>query len=106
MRKCKCKSDMEYVGSMGNDGRYWCPECGRYSQSYACVPMEWKTPRNLPKAEASDAVLCAVPIVAGDSYGIQFLCSACDFPKDETLTMDMKHCWNCGVKLDLEKCDY
>jgi hypothetical protein len=55
---------------------------------------------------SSHAVLCAVPIVAGDSYGIQFLCSACDFPKDETLTMDMKHCWNCGVKLDWEKCDY
>ena len=63
-------------------------------------------PRHLPKAEASDAVLCAVPIVAGNSYGIQFLCSACDFPKDETLTMDMKHCWNCGVKLDWSKCEY
>lgn len=63
-------------------------------------------PRNLAKPEASHAVLCAVPIVAGNSYGIQFLCSACDFPKDETLTMDMKHCWNCGVKLDWSKCEY
>jgi hypothetical protein len=63
-------------------------------------------PRNLLKAEASDAALCAVPIVVGNSYGIQFLCSACDFPEDETLTMDMKHCWNCGVKLDWSKCEY
>lgn len=40
------------------------------------------------------------PIIAGDSYGIQHLCSACDFPKEDTLTFDMKYCWNCGAKID------
>jgi len=48
----------------------------------------------------SDGVLCAVPIQAGDSNGVQFLCSKCNFPKNDTLTMDMKYCWNCGIKLD------
>ena len=40
------------------------------------------------------------PIEAGDSYGIQWLCPNCDFPSNDTLTMDMKYCWNCGIKLD------
>lgn len=57
------------------------------------------------KADGDYAVLCAVPIIAGDSYGVQFLCSACDFPKNDTLTMDMKYCWNCGIKLDWSELD-
>ena len=41
------------------------------------------------------------PIEAGDSYGLQFICSHCtDFPKVESLTIDMKYCFNCGVLLD------
>jgi len=52
---------------------------------------------------SSDAVLCAVPIQAGDSYGVQFLCSNCNFPPNDTLTMDMRYCWNCGAKLDWQE---
>lgn len=40
------------------------------------------------------------PILAGNSYGVQFLCSFCDFPKYDTLTFDMKYCWNCGAEID------
>jgi hypothetical protein len=40
------------------------------------------------------------PIEAGDSCGIQFLCSNCNFPKNDTLTFDMKYCWNCGCEID------
>lgn len=52
------------------------------------------------EAERLTAGSVAVPITAGDSGGIQFLCSVCDFPKNDTLTMDMSFCWNCGIKLD------
>jgi hypothetical protein len=40
------------------------------------------------------------PIAVGDSHSIQHLCSNCDFPKEDTLTLDMKYCFNCGCKLD------
>ena len=40
------------------------------------------------------------PITSGDSLGIQFLCSNCNFPKNDTLTFDMKYCWNCGCGID------
>lgn len=40
------------------------------------------------------------PVQFGSGYGVQFLCSNCDFPKNDTLTFDMKYCWNCGCKLD------
>ncbi len=43
------------------------------------------------------------PIQAGNSYGVQFLCSHCEFPKNDTLTWDMKYCWNCGCKLDWDE---
>lgn len=44
-RECVCGEQMEYVGSMGGDGRFWCPRCGRYSQSYVCTPTMWRVPR-------------------------------------------------------------
>ena len=40
------------------------------------------------------------PLEIGNSDAIIFYCSKCDFPKNDTLTFDMKYCWNCGVKLD------
>jgi len=40
------------------------------------------------------------PIQAGDSHGAQFLCPSCDFPKNDTLSLEMKYCFNCGTKLD------
>ena len=46
MRTCICETDMEFVGSF-SDGRYWCPKCGRYSQSYACEPTRVLTPEAL-----------------------------------------------------------
>ena len=41
-----------------------------------------------------------IPIKSGNSHGIQFLCSRCAFPDNDTLTMDMNYCFNCGCKLD------
>lgn len=40
------------------------------------------------------------PIESGNSYGVQFLCSCCNFPKYDTLTFDMKYCWFCGARID------
>lgn len=47
-----------------------------------------------------NVTLNVVPITTGDSNGVQFLCSSCDFPKNDTLTLNMKYCWNCGIKID------
>jgi tRNA(Ile2) C34 agmatinyltransferase TiaS len=47
MRICKCDTEMEFLGN----GRYWCPECGRYSQSYVCEETEWRTPRIIKENE-------------------------------------------------------
>ena len=49
MRTCLCKAPMEFVGHNA-DGRYWCPECGRYSQSYVAHPTVWRTPKMLKYA--------------------------------------------------------
>jgi hypothetical protein len=57
MRKCICGADMEYVGSMGDDGRYWCPNCGTYSQSYMLEETVWKTPKILDKIKQIKEVL-------------------------------------------------
>jgi len=40
------------------------------------------------------------PIEAGNSYGIEYRCSHCDFPKNETLLWRDRYCWNCGCELD------
>ena len=39
------------------------------------------------------------PVQEGNNYGVRYVCN-CDFPEDDTLTLDMKYCFNCGTKLD------
>ena len=45
------------------------------------------------------------PIEVGDSYGVQFLCSRCDFPKNETLVFEFKYCPFCGAEIDWSEWD-
>ena len=52
MKICKCNAKMEYVGWFNNNGRHWCPECGRYTQSYVCEPDVWKTPKIVSENKA------------------------------------------------------
>jgi len=40
------------------------------------------------------------PVHEGDKYASSFTCANCDFPQNDTLTTDMKYCFNCGIKLD------
>jgi hypothetical protein len=40
------------------------------------------------------------PIEAGNSYGMEYRCSNCDFPENETLLWSDKYCMNCGCELD------
>jgi len=47
-RKCKCKYDMIFVG-FNADGKYWCPNCGRFSQSFVCEPTSWFEPEIINK---------------------------------------------------------
>lgn len=40
------------------------------------------------------------PVCWGNSYGIQYHCPNCNFPENDTLTFDMKYCFNCGSNID------
>lgn len=47
MRICKCDNEMEQIG-WHKSGLFWCPYCGRTSQSYACDnEIVWKEPAYL-----------------------------------------------------------
>ena len=77
MKGMKCLLCSKELG-IGID--YWvCAECDKSCKPYGVTSR---------------------PICAGDSHAGRFVCSICDFPKYDTLTTDMKYCFNCGVKID------
>jgi len=72
---------------------------GFSSEAYAPLQFAGALEVNNMIADFCDQEGCK-PITQGNPESIQFLCSQCSFPENDTLTMDMKYCWNCGCRLD------
>ena len=43
-RKCRCKGHPEMKSIGWGNGRFWCPVCGRLSQSFVCEKTKWLIP--------------------------------------------------------------
>lgn len=68
MRHCKCGTEMEHVGGY-REGSYWCPYCGRHSQSYVCAPMQWREPKILKELTSiADTVAATNEVFGEDTY--------------------------------------
>lgn len=65
-RICKCGTDMTWVGASNNDGRFWCPLCGRYSQSYVCDPTKWHVPTQMQELTSAVQTLSTHDIHMGE----------------------------------------
>ena len=43
-RKCRCKGHPEMMLISWGEHKFWCPICGRFSQSFVCEKTKWYTP--------------------------------------------------------------
>lgn len=46
-RQCKCGTAMSKGCGVGDDGKWWCSECGRMLHEFVCTDPIWYEPKIL-----------------------------------------------------------